>query len=475
MMIFICGVGLYLLVMLVMGYYASKKVNTLQDYLVAGRKLPFYLAMPTIVATWYGAGSCMGVSGTVYSQGFYGVIADPFACSIALIIAGIFFVVPFRKLQLLTISDLLGKVYGSKFEIVATLLMIPFYVGTLAAQMIAMGYIFHVVSGSSPEIGMLVGSLIVVVYTISGGMWAVSVTDFLQLILVIVGLSFLVPICFEKVQDHQILLHKFSLEFLNLYPSGKEEVNWLAYFGRLLMTGLGAIMGQDLIQRALASNSTTVARSSAIVAGFVYFLLGLIPLFIGVAGREIFPDLTSHELLIPMLAKEYLTPVAFTIFACGLFSAIMSTADSYLLACASLVTNNLILPLIDVKGEKQKIAIVRIVNIFVILLALIIAFTGPSIFDMMVHSGATLFVAIFVPVCFALFSKNPNKVAALCAMLFGLASWIGFILYSFATSTEAHEEILFAAATIGGLCSLTSYLVVHYATTRAKAFSPVKI
>src|ERR1700730_2218426 len=109
------GLSLYLLTMLLVGYLASRRITTMQSYLIADRRLPSLLAVPTIVATWFGAGSCMGVSGTVYSQGFYGVIADPFGCSLALIIAGLFFAIPLRRLGVLTISDVLYRSYGSVF------------------------------------------------------------------------------------------------------------------------------------------------------------------------------------------------------------------------------------------------------------------------------------------------------------------------------------------------------------------------
>lgn len=401
--IFITGVGLYFFLMALIGYLASRKVKTMEDYLIAGRRLPFYLALPTVVATWFGAGSSMGVSGTVYSHGFYGVIADPFGCSMALLIAGLFFAAPFRRLKLLTISDLLGKAYGEKFERFSSLIVMPFYIGTLASQMLAMGYVFQIVSGAQLEIGILLGALIVVTYTISGGMWAVTLTDFIQFGLLSLGLIIILPICFEQVEDSKAVLNTFFSEFKTLVPNE----SWLSYSGRVLMTGLGAIMGQDLLQRFLASRNESVARYSGIAGAATYLLLGFIPLFIGIAGREIYPGLETPEHLIPLLAKDYLSPVAFTLFACGLFSAIMSTADSYLLAGTTLLTNNVLLKLRPVSEEKNKIRLLRFVNLAISLIALALAFSGQSIFNMMVHSGAMLFVAIFIPASAALFGKEP--------------------------------------------------------------------
>lgn len=456
--LFVLGISLYFLIMILVGYLASRRISTLEDYLIAGRRLPFYLAVPTIVATCFGAGSCMGVSGTVYSQGFYGVIADPFGCSLALIIAGLFFAIPFRRLGLLTISDVLFRSYGPSFERTATVLTIPFYIGTLASNMLAMGYIFQIVSGGSVEWGILLGSIIVLLYTVTGGMWAVTLTDFIQLGLLIIGLVLVVPICFEHTKDFPLVSQTFFHEFTTLIPNSSSNTNWSAYLGRIFMTGLGAIMGQDLIQRILASRTEKTARSSAITAGFLYMALGLIPLFVGIAGRDILPNLEKPEQLIPLLAQQYLSPITFTIFSCGLLAAIMSTADSYLLAGTSLVVNNIILKIYPIKTEKNKIRLLRWTNILFALTALALALSGPTIFDLMVHSGATLFVSIFVPTCAALFWKSTNRVAAWCAMIGGLIAWLGFIIFNYASFAQQYEEVLFSAAFFGAVVSLMTYV-----------------
>lgn len=457
MTIFLAGIGFYFISMTLIGYLASRKVSTLEDYLIAGRRLPFYLAVPTLVATFFGAGSCMGVSGAVYTQGFYGVIADPFGCTLALTIAGLFFVAPLRRLKLLTISDLLRKAYGPLFERVATLMMIPFYIGTLAAQMLAMGYIFQIVSGFTAEAGIIFGSAIMVFYTISGGMWAVTLTDFVQLGLLMIGLIVLVPVTLEQLSQPAVVFDTFVHEFTTLVPLHNTETDWLAYTGRILMTGLGAIMGQDLLQRTMSSKSESIAKWSTLTGAVFYILLGLIPLFIGIAGREIFPDLERPEQLIPLLAQEYLSPITFTIFACGLLAAIMSTADSYLLAGTTLLTHNVLLKIWPVVDERNKIKMLRYFNLIIAMMAFALASSGPTIFDMMVHSGATLFVAIFVPVSGALFLKNATPFRGWSALVGGTAVWLGYLFYRLSFE-DLNEDLLFSASALGGAFSFVSFI-----------------
>lgn len=464
---FMIGTGLYFVVITLIGYLAGRKVKTMDDYVIAGRSLPFWVAVPTIVATWFGAGSSMGVSGTVYSSGFYGVLADPFGCSLALLITGLFFAAPFRRLRLLTISDLLRSAYGPLFERVATFLMLPLYIGTLASQMVAMGYVFHIVSGITPEVGTLIGSFIVVIYTVAGGMWAVSLTDCLQLILLMAGLLVILPVTFEQLSDQSPVFKVIAQEFTTLIPIHQENVNWLSYMGRIFMTGLGAIMGQDLLQRSLACKNESIAKWSAISGSFIYLFLGMIPLFVGIAGRYILPGLEQPEQLIPLMAKQFLSPIAFALFACGLLSAIMSTADSYLLAGTSLFTHNILLKVWPTESEAKKIKTLRLVNVCLALSALALAMTGQSIFDMMVHSGATLFVAIFVPVTMALFWKKANTLSAWFAVGGGILTWVLYIVWNYKNLASNHEDVLFAAAAVGGVISLVSYIT-------AFAFLPKK-
>lgn len=455
--LFIIALSIYGGSLLIIGYAANRYNKTLTDYLIAGRRLSLLLAVPTVVATWFGAGSCMGVSGTVYKQGFYGVIPDPFGCALALLLAGLFFAVPFYRLKIITISDLLAKSYGASFERIATLFMIPFYIGTLASQMLAMGYLFHIVSGVDVQWGILLGSFIVLSYTVYGGMWAVTLTDFVQFGLVILGLCLILPICFKQTESASALMHQFLNEFSTLWPQGAIEWHWSSYLGRILLTGLGAIMGQDIIQRLVASKSEQVARTSAILGGILYLLLGFIPLLIGIAGREIYPNLEQPEQLIPLLAKQYLSPVLFTCFAIGLLAAIMSTADSYLLAGTSLLVNNVFLKKWPVEDERKKIKLLQYTNILFALIALLLAFSGSSIFDLMVHSGATLFVSILVPTCMALFCKSTHRTAAWSAFFGGLLVWLAYIIYHFTHLSTQHENILFSAAFFGAVGSLFAY------------------
>ena len=212
-MIFL-GVFIYIAGMLVIGYWSSKKIKNLADFLVAGRRLPFYLAVATLFATWFGAGSCMGASGTTYSMGLRGVISDPFAAGLSLILAGLFYVGFLRRLELLTVTDIFGRYYSKNSEIFASVLMVPVYIGWLGSQMVALGYIMNILTGIDPLAGILIGGFIVLLYTFAGGMWAVTLTDFIQVSVLVLGLFIMLPVVLGHVGGLNALIESNRPEIL---------------------------------------------------------------------------------------------------------------------------------------------------------------------------------------------------------------------------------------------------------------------
>ena len=121
------------------------------------------------------------------------MIADPFGAALCLFLAGWFFLRPLRRMGLLTIGDFFRARFGARAERIAAILQIPPFVGWVAAQFVAFGTIGYALVGTNQTTGIVVGFVVVVLYTITGGMWAVSITDFLQAVVLIAGLVWLLP------------------------------------------------------------------------------------------------------------------------------------------------------------------------------------------------------------------------------------------------------------------------------------------
>ncbi|HLD09944.1 MAG TPA: sodium:solute symporter, partial [Methylophilaceae bacterium] len=184
---------LYLLISIGIGVYAATRVKSSRDYVVAGRSLPIYIVTATVFATWFGSETVLGISATFLQEGLHGIVSDPFGSSLCLIFVGLFFARPLYRMNLLTIGDFYHKKYGRVVEIAVSIAIVLSYMGWVSAQMTALGLVFNVLSdGAVTQIqGTLIGAAIVLLYTLFGGMWSVALTDFFQMIIIVVGLFYI--------------------------------------------------------------------------------------------------------------------------------------------------------------------------------------------------------------------------------------------------------------------------------------------
>jgi len=181
---------LYLLASIAIGLYAATRVHNTADYAVAGRSLPLAVVIATTFATWFGSETVLGVSARFIDSGLGGVVEDPFGASMCLVLVGLFFAYRLYQKNLITLGDYYRLRFGRTIEVVCSAIIMFSYLGWVAAQITALGLVFNLLTqGSiSVTVGMVLGTAIVLVYTLYGGMWSVALTDFVQMIVIALGL-----------------------------------------------------------------------------------------------------------------------------------------------------------------------------------------------------------------------------------------------------------------------------------------------
>ncbi len=192
-------VAIYLVGMITLGIYAARRAKSSTDFMVAGRKLGLPVATATMLATWMGAGTIMGAAGAAYGGGFLAVIADPFGAALGLFLIGFIMARLMRRLKLVTITEFLEQKYGRTAGVLAATGLLVAYVGWTAAQFVAFGFILNTFTGIDTEFGIYAGAAIVLTYTAFGGMWAVALTDFVQMIIIVAGILILFPLALNGV------------------------------------------------------------------------------------------------------------------------------------------------------------------------------------------------------------------------------------------------------------------------------------
>ncbi|HMR43572.1 MAG TPA: sodium:solute symporter family protein, partial [Saprospiraceae bacterium] len=284
----------YLLGTLAIGYWASRRVKSTQDFVIAGRKLPLGVAASALFATSFGSETIMGASSEFVSGGVLGVIEDPFGAALCLILVGAFVARPLYKLNILTFNDYFRMRYDRRTEVISAVFTVPSYFGWIAAQLIALAIILQLLLGVPLWAGILICMLVVLFYTYIGGMWAVSVTDFVQTIIIVLGLSVLFFSITDQAGGLGNVIQNTPEDFFNILPASDLH-SMVHYFAAWITIGLGSIPQQDIFQRVMAAKSEKVSVQSAYLAGIMYLTIGFLPLMIGLAGSQIYPEVLAEK------------------------------------------------------------------------------------------------------------------------------------------------------------------------------------
>ena len=280
--IILIGVGVYIAIMLAVGIYSSKKTHSIAEFAVAGRSLPLGLCTTTIIATWFGGGMLLGGAGAAYNDGMLGVIADPFGAALCLVLVGLFFVRLFRRLRIFTFVEFVEQRFGLSAGIIATLAALASSLFWVAGMLVAFGLVFETLTGIPLVIGIIGGALVVVIYTSLGGMLAVALTDFVQMLIVAVGLVVLLVVVLVDVGGWGAIKDQLPENALRMIPVESRLDSWLVYLRAWVIFGIADIASQSLLQRGMAAKSERVAQQAFYLGAIGYLGFGLIPVFLAI-------------------------------------------------------------------------------------------------------------------------------------------------------------------------------------------------
>lgn len=454
----------YWVLSILIGLYAAKNVHNTRDFAIAGRHLPFYMVVTVVFATWFGAEAVLGVPAVFIDEGLGGIIADPFGASLCLILFGLFLAVPLYKMNLLTIGDFYKKRYGRTAETMTSLAIVISYLGWVGAQITALGLVFHIVSGGalSEVQGMWISSLTILLYTVFGGMWAVAVTDFLQMIIIVIGMLYIgyevtgMVGGIEVVVNHAAEAGKFS----NFWPS-MDLVGLIGFVAALTTMMLGSMPQQDVFQRVQSSRTLFIAKWATVLGGTCYFFFTFIPIFLAYSATLIDPALVAThmgeegdpQMILPSFVMAHMPLAVQVLFFGALLSAIKSCASATLLAPSVSFTENILRPMRPNISDKQLLKAMRWVTvIFTFLVTLYAVNSEASIFHMVENAYQVTLVCAFIPLVFGIFWKRATNQGALAAIFLGLIVWISSMLF-------APEDALFPPQLAGLIASFMGMIV----------------
>ncbi len=306
------GVLGYVGLQLLIGVAVSFRVKTEDDYLLAGRRLGYWLCSFSVFATWFGAETCIGSAGKVYSGGMAEGNAEPFGYAAALFFTALIMAVPLWRWGITTMADLLRERFSPLVEGVTVVLLAPSAVMWAAAQIKAFGSILSVAGDVEIGVAILIATAIVIAYTGFGGLMADAITDLIQGLTVIVGM---LVILWFVVAEHGGLAAAWSSidpAKLSLLPKDQPLLTTLDTWAIPIF---GSMVAPELISRVLAARSAKVARTSCLLASVAYLFVGLIPLAVGLLAVRLQPGMKVPDNVLPRMAETYLPTVLYVLFS----------------------------------------------------------------------------------------------------------------------------------------------------------------
>ncbi len=432
----VLGIVIFFAIRMAVGIWASRKVSNATDYIVAGRRLPIYMVGASVMATWFAAETLMGASSSAYQYGFQGVLFDPFGAAACLFISGFFFTRLMRRARYLTLVDFFERRFGKAMTILASIAQLATYFVWTGAQMVAAGTIVNALFPSvPPEAGMVLVALWVTGYTMLGGMLADTLLDFMQMFFTAGGITLIFLFVLNAVGGWSGLAAiqetMYNPDPFTLSPMAGDtgylgylgSMGWMYWLAAWMAVGLGSVPTQDLFQRSMSARNESTAVWGTYMAGALYLFFGVMSPTIGIMMYKLAPGLENTDGILVKAALDYLPPVLTAIFMAALASALMSTSDSSLLAGASVVTENL-MPMLGKKlDEKEKVKWTRIWVSIIGAVAIIIAVTASTIYELGVLAWSLLLVGLFAPFAFGMYWKKTNQYGGVAAFIGGFLAW----------------------------------------------------
>lgn len=438
---------IYLFIVYWLGFYSNKirkkasKENFIEEYFLGGRSMgPFVLAM-TLVATYASASSFIGGPGVAYQMGFGWVLLAMVQLPTTYLTLGILgkkFAIISRKIGAVTINDFLKARYKSKaVVIIGTISLIIFFIAGMVAQFIGGARLFQAVTGLNYNIGLIIFAITVIIYTTVGGFRAVTLTDAVQGIIMVIGtLALLIGTIKYGGGIDNIISNLQEIDPMLLTPYGPE--NFIAkpfILSFWVLVCFGVIGLPQTAIRCMGYRDSKSMHKAMIIGTFVVGFLMLGMHTIGVFGRAIIPDLTVGDKVMPVLTLKVLNPVFAGIFLAGPLAAIMSTIDSQLILAAATIVKDLYINYINPQAEKTDEGIKVLQNIsfystaIIGIIVFLAAFNPPDLIvwiNLFAFGG--LQAAFLWPIILGLYWKRANAPGVIASMIVGISSYFYFVI-----------------------------------------------
>jgi len=461
------AVAAFIALTLVVGVISSKLVKKSgRRLIVAGKSLPLALVGTMLAAQAVDGNSSLGNVALVFEFGFWAGAVIPLGLGICLLITGAAYAKKLNKMSMFTLPDFYFRRYGNGAEGISGVLMIISFTILVAGNLAASGFILEVVFGIDYFWGILISALVVVAYTIAGGLFASAWTNLFQVYLAIGAFwaGFLFFAGGFSGTEWDTIYNYAPPEFLDI--TGLTEV-WngaLINWAGILALGLGDIVALDFMERVFAARDPKTAQRGAFMGGALTIFTVVPTSMLGIIAFYYLPADTVPDLALPLLATEHMPFAIGAGILMGVIGASMSTASGGLLAISSVVSRNFIQRIIRRRwmnkpgwGDNKLLIATRIIIIPMMVAGTALGYFLPAPGIYLILAFDVVFAGAFAPLTFGLFWSKANMPAAIASLIVGSAARLYFFL-------TIPEELAGLDTMIPPVISFALFVVVAYAT-----------
>lgn len=401
--------------------WAGRGAKSDADYLVAGRRLGVGAVGMSLFATWFASESLIATSSEVASSGLAGARTEPFAYALGILGIALFFAHRLRSGGYITIADFLRARFGEGTEVLAAGVIALSATTWSAAQLYAFATIISAASPLDFTTALVGATLLVLTYTMFGGLAGDVVTDIVQGLIIIAAM---VMLAFLMLDSHGGIAAAVASVPPEAWSFRLPGESWIAWAELWLVPIAGTMVSQEALSRTLAARSPEIARRGALAGAAIYLVVGLVPVSFGLFGPALGPvlgvELASDETFLPSLAQALFPPWLHIVFTGALLSAILSSVDSALLAVSAVTTESGYRRIDPDASPTRMLHAARGATLVAGVLAALVAASGESLRDLVLDAGAIAAV-LAVPIIMALAGIGRGTRAGMGAIIVQVA------------------------------------------------------
>lgn len=423
------GVIAFLALSVTVGTLTSRLVKkSSKRFMIAGKSLPLFFVGTMLAAQSIDGNSSLGNVSLVYQFGFWSGAAIPIGLAACLILTAIFYAKKLNKMSMLTLPDFYFRRFGNASEGISGILMMISFVVLVAGNFAATGYILSVVLHIDFIWAMLIGAIIVLIYTYAGGLFSSAYTDIFQIYLAIVAFwaAFLFFAGGFAGVSFDTILSSAPPGYLDL--SGLTDmgngalINWAG----IMALALGDIVALDFMERVFSARDGKTARRGAFMGAGLTILTIVPTSMMGIVALYFLPDLVDPYTAYPDLAINHVPFVIGLALLMGVLGASMSTANGGLLAISSVMSRNIVQRNILKRilkrpgmGDRKLLMVTRIFTIPMMIAAFVLAYMIPQPGVYLILAFDIVFAGAWAPLTFGLFWRKANTPATLASLIIG--------------------------------------------------------